>query len=136
MAERGQPSAPRAERRAERSSMTVLFDAECAVCRLSVRMLRRLDWRRRLAFRPLQGFTPSAPDDPPRHVLRLALHVRDAAGRWHRGGHAALLAASAVPILAPLALLGRLPGMRRPVEAAYRVVADHRTEIGRLLRIR
>jgi predicted DCC family thiol-disulfide oxidoreductase YuxK len=124
------PGQPRAERR-----LTVLNDAECSVCRLTVRMLRRLDWRRRLAFQPLQRFVASAPGDPRPRQLRRSLHVRDTAGRWHRGGDAALLVASVVPVLVPLAVLGRMPGMRRPVEAAYRLVADHRHVISRLLRL-
>ena len=125
------PGQPRADGR-----LTVLNDAECAVCRLTVRMLRRLDWRRRLAFQPLQRFVASAPDDPRPRRLRRALHVREADGRWHRGGDAALVIASVVPVLMPLAILGRLPGMRRPVEAGYRLVADHREATARLLRLR
>jgi len=44
--------------------------------------------------------------------------------------------ASELPVLVPLSIIGRLPGMGGPVEAAYRLVADHRQLIGRLLRIR
>jgi len=62
-----------------------------------------------------------------------ALHVRDGRGRWNRGGDAALQVASVVPILVPLSLVGRLPGLQGPVEAAYRLVADHRQAISRLL---
>jgi len=62
-----------------------------------------------------------------------ALHVRDGRGRWSRGGDAALRVGRAVPILAPLSLVGRLPGLQGPVEAAYRLVADHRQAISRLL---
>jgi predicted DCC family thiol-disulfide oxidoreductase YuxK len=115
--------------------LTVLFDADCGLCRLTVRGLRRLDWTSRLTFRPLQSFGAEAPNDPSPRQLRRSLHVRDARGRWHRGGQAALVVASNVPALVPLAVLGRLPGMHRPVEWAYRFVADHRRTIGRLLRL-
>jgi predicted DCC family thiol-disulfide oxidoreductase YuxK len=98
-----------------------------------VRALRRLDWRRRLAFAPLQRFVASAPGDPSRRQLLRALHVRDADGRWRRGGDASLRVASVIPVLVPLSLVGRLPGMGRPVEVAYRLVARNRRTISRLL---
>jgi predicted DCC family thiol-disulfide oxidoreductase YuxK len=95
--------------------------------------MQRLDWRRRLAFAPLQRFVASAPGDPSRRQLLRALHVRDADGRWRRGGDASLRVAGAIPVLVPLSLIGRLPGMGGPVEAAYRLVANNRWMISRLL---
>lgn len=120
----------------DRDRLTVLYDADCGLCRLTVRALSRLDWWRRLAFLPLQGFEPSAPGDPRRGELRRALHVRDVGGRWRHGGEAMLQIARAVPVLAPLSVLGRLPGMSRPIERGYRLVAENRRVISRLLRIR
>jgi predicted DCC family thiol-disulfide oxidoreductase YuxK len=116
--------------------VTVVYDGRCPVCRQTIRALRILDWRRRLAFTPLQRFQPRTPGDPSRRELIRALHVRDDQGRWHRGGDAALHIAGAVPALVPLSLVGRLPGLDGPVEAAYRLVADHRHAIGRMLGIR
>ena len=120
---------------ADRDRLLVLYDADCAVCRLTVRALRTLDWRRRLAFVPLQRFTRSAPGDPTRRRLLWALHVRDGRGRWYRAGDAMLRIASELPVLVPLSIIGRLPGMSRPVGVAYRLVADNRHLISRLLRI-
>ena len=114
-------------------TLTVVYDGACPVCRLTIRALRILDWRRRLEFTPLQQFRPRSTGDPSRRELMRALHVRDGGGRWRRGGDAALRVASVVPILVPLSLVGRLPGMQGPVEAAYRLVADHRQAISRLL---
>jgi predicted DCC family thiol-disulfide oxidoreductase YuxK len=116
--------------------VTVVYDGECPVCRLTIRALRILDWRRRLGFTALQGFQARTHDDPSRRELIRALHVRDDRGRWHSGGDAALHIAGAVPVLVPLSLIGRLPGLDGPVEAAYRLVADHRHAIGRMLGIR
>ena len=120
---------------ASRDRLTVLYDAECGVCRLTVRALRMLDWRRRLAFMPLQRFTGSAPGDPTRRRLLWALHVRDGRGRWYRAGDAMLRIASELPVLVPLSITGRLPGMSGPVEHAYHLVADNRHIISRVLRI-
>jgi predicted DCC family thiol-disulfide oxidoreductase YuxK len=116
--------------------LTVIYDGSCPVCRLTVRALRILDWREYLAFTPLQRFQPRSSGDPSRRELIRALQVRDVQGRWYRGGDACLRIAGVVPILVPLSLVGRLPGMHGPVEAAYRLVADHRHAIGRLLGIR
>jgi len=101
-----------------------------------MRALARLDWRGRLEAVPFQRFVRSGAEDPTRQALRRALHVRDHRGRWSRGGRAALRIARDVPVLAPLWLVGSLPGMRGPVEGAYRLVADNRRLIGRAFRIR
>ena len=114
-------------------TLTVVYDGACPVCRLTIRALRILDWRQRLEFTPLQQFEPRSTGDPSRGELMRALHVRDADGPWRRGGDAALRVASVVPIFVPLSLVGRLPGLQGPVEAAYRLVADHRQAISRLL---
>jgi predicted DCC family thiol-disulfide oxidoreductase YuxK len=116
--------------------LTAFYDADCPVCRLTVSALRTLDWRRHIDFTPLQRFTESAPDDPTRRELIRALHVRDGCGRWSRAGDAMLRIAAELPVLVPLSIIGRLPGMSRPVEVAYRLVADNRRLISRVLGIR
>ena len=116
-------------------TITVLYDADCGVCRLTVRALERLDWRSRLEIVPLQRFIRSADGDPTRRELRSALHVRDEGGRWDRGGRAALRIASVIPILAPLAVVGRAPGMQGLAEKAYLLVARNRRLISRVLGI-
>ena len=116
-------------------TLTVLYDADCGVCRLTMRALERLDWRRRLEVVPLQRFIRSADGDPTRHELRSALHVRDEGGRWQRGGRAALRIASVIPVLAPLAVVGHAPGMQRLVDRTYALVARNRRLISRVLGI-
>ena len=117
-------------------TITVLYDADCGVCRLTVRALERLDWRRRLDVVPLQSFVRSAGGDPTGRELRSALHVRDEGGRWERGGRAALRIASVVPVLAPLAVVGHAPGMQGLVDRAYVLVARNRRLISRVLGIK
>ena len=68
---------------------------------------------------------------PPMAALSERLHVRDADGAWLAGGRAVTRLAAEIPPLAPLGLVGSLPGLQLAVEAAYRVVADHRGTIGR-----
>jgi predicted DCC family thiol-disulfide oxidoreductase YuxK len=116
--------------------ITVLYDADCGVCRLTMRALERLDWRRRLVVVPLQSFIPSADGDPTRRELRSVLHLRDERGSWERGGRAALRIARVIPVLAPLAVVGQAPGMQGLVDGAYALVARNRRLISRLLRIK
>ena len=111
--------------------LTVLYDADCGVCRLTARALMRLDWGRSLDLVPLQSFV--AAPGPSQADLLEALHVRGASGRWSRGGAASLQIASAIPLLVPLAIAGRLPGMGWLAERAYRFVAGHRQAISGLL---
>ena len=113
--------------------LTVLYDADCGVCRHTARTLQMLDSRRQLSFQPLQRFAAASADDPPRSELEARLHVRDDRGRWHAGGAAALAIAAAVPVLMPLALIGRLPGMGRIADLAYGFVARNRHAISRWL---
>jgi predicted DCC family thiol-disulfide oxidoreductase YuxK len=112
--------------------LTVFYDADCGVCRLTSLTLARLDWRRRLAFVPLQAY---ADGEPAHAAMARELHVRDGAGRWWRGGGAALRIAGAIPVLVPLSLTGGLPGIRGVVDLAYRFVADHRPFISHALRL-
>lgn len=111
--------------------LTVLFDADCGVCRLTAVALMRLDWWRRVDLVPLQSFV--AEPGPSHYELLEALHVRDAAGRWTRAGAAALLIASAIPILVPLAIVARLPTGAWLADRGYRLVANHRHVISRVL---
>lgn len=116
-----------------RDRLTVLYDADCGVCTMTARMLHALDGRRRLDLSPLQRFVAAKADDPDRAALVERLHVRDATGRWASGGDAVLRIMAAIPVLAPLSLAGRVPAMRRAVDAGYRWVAAHRDGIGRVL---
>lgn len=117
-------------------TLTVLFDADCGVCRMTARALERLDWLGRLDLVPLQAFHATPPATTPSDAeLQAALHVRDAGGACSRGGAAALRIASAVPVLAPLSLVGRVPGGIWAAERGYRLIADHRHRISRALRL-
>jgi len=122
-------------RSGRQQQLTVLYDADCGVCRHTARTLRALDARHRLRFTPLQGFVAASAADPERHELLARLHVRDTHGRWHRGGSAALRIAEMIPALFPLAMVARLPGARRVTDAAYDLVARNRRALSGWLRL-
>ena len=113
--------------------LTVLYDGECRFCTRTARALQRLDSRRALRFVPLQQARERVPGAPPRHALEASIHVTDERGAWWTGGEAFLRIADQVPALRPLASVGRLPIVRRAVEPAYRYVAAHRHQLGRLV---
>lgn len=116
-------------------SLTVLYDADCDFCRHSSHVLHSLDSRGRLRFTPLQSFAATEAGDPSLAALSDRLHVRDDDGSWASGGGAMIRLAAEIPLLAPLALVGGLPGVEVLVDAGYRLVADHRGAISRWLRL-
>ena len=115
------------------STLTVLYDGECPFCTRTASILRRLDHRRRLRLLPLRD--ASLPDQPTLEELIDSLHVVDAHGRWWAGGDAVIEICRRIPSLRPMVWLARLPLARRVIDLAYRLVADNRTLISRLLRL-
>lgn len=113
--------------------LTVLFDGGCPLCRRTVRLFRRLDWRHRLRF--VDGTSAPAreqiaPGLTEAQVL-VEMYVVDPAGRLHGGYDGYLVMSRSVPLLWPLALLGRLPGLRQAGDAIYRLIAANRVRRGR-----
>ena len=116
--------APRPDR------LTVLYDGDCGLCSMAARMLIVLDGGRRLDVTPLRRFVATSAADPDPSRLVDALHIRDAEGAWATGGDAVLRTMAAIPILVPLAVIGRLPVLRPAVDWLYRRVAANRDVIG------
>ena len=111
--------------------LLVLYDADCGICTRTARVLRRLDHGRRLRLLPLQDAGGIA-DAPPMDVLLCSIHVRDGRGRWTAAGAACLRIADEIPLLRPLAMVGRLVPSR-VVEWAYAHIAGNRHRLSRLL---
>jgi len=111
---------------------TVLYDDDCGFCRWSADVLRRWDRRGRLRFAPIQGATGRrllADVDP---VERLdSWHVVTADGARRSAGAALAPALERLPGGTALAWLAR--AAPSATEAAYRMVAERRTPIGRAL---
>lgn len=111
---------------------TVLYDADCGFCRWSLAKL--LGWDRRRVLRPVALQDPEA-----RTVLpgmseeeRLASwHLVDAEGEVQSAGAAIPGALRLLPGGAPLAALAALAPTL--TERGYRLVANHRSGLGRLV---
>ncbi len=96
--------------------VTVLFDGACLLCRCEIALIRRLDWRRRIAFVDVAASGSSCPID--RGQLLARFHARE--GGVLLSGAAAFAAMwRAVPLLWPLGQLARLPLVLPLLERAY-----------------
>lgn len=112
--------------------LTVVYDGECHLCLAAVDKLRRVPVRAELTFVPLQSIASGEVkpwrgiDDVPVSELSAQLHVTDERGLRFSGADGVLKLMSLAAGLAWLAALGKLPGLRRIVKAAYRLAARHR----------
>jgi predicted DCC family thiol-disulfide oxidoreductase YuxK len=111
-----------------RGRAVVLYDGQCAFCRKSVDLLRRLDWLGRLAF--ADGRDPAQRPagvalDPAR--LLEEMHVVTADGRKLLHGFGALRwLAWRLPLLWPVAPFFYLPGVLPVGQRLYLWVARNR----------
>jgi predicted DCC family thiol-disulfide oxidoreductase YuxK len=114
-------------------SLTVFYDAACAVCSFEIDALCRRDSRGRL--RPIDISAPGF--DAARHgfdarALDAAIHIVAGGGRVARGTDALRLLYRAVGLgwlVAPTAW----PGLRQATDIAYRLFATHRRRCSRAL---
>ena len=119
----------------ERTRPVVLYDGDCAFCRVCARLLRRLDRHNRLTMldfnrpeaNPLLAPLPAA-------ERRTALHLADTHGAVHSAGPA--LRGALAEALGPGAeRLLTSPPAARLVDLAYRIVAAQRHHLGWIERV-
>jgi predicted DCC family thiol-disulfide oxidoreductase YuxK len=113
------------------NDLTVLYDRDCGVCSHVARTLVRADTQHRLSLLALQ--VAQLPDQPPLNELMDMLHARDAEGRWFKGAEASVEIARRVPMLWPLGIYARQPLAMPTLDALYRVFAENRHAISRML---
>jgi predicted DCC family thiol-disulfide oxidoreductase YuxK len=109
------------------SRPVVFYDGACPLCRREIAHYRRVDGAGQLrwvdaAAEPdaLAGYGLSTGD------AMAELHVLDAEGCWQRGVDAFLVIWSHLPSYRWLARLVSTPGLRRPLDFAYRRFAAWR----------
>jgi len=115
-------------------STIVLYDGNCGFCKWTLNVILRWDRARRLAPVAIQS------DEGCRHLGGLgpeerldSWHLVTEDGQLYSAGAAAAPLARLLPGGRPLAVLfAAFPGA---TEAAYRVVANHRSELARLVRV-
>lgn len=93
----------------------VWFDGGCPLCRREIRWMRRLDRAGKIAFIDLVG-AEACPLDP--EVMLARFHAREN-GVLLSGAAAFVAMWRAIPLLRPLGLAARLPGISTLLEYLY-----------------
>jgi predicted DCC family thiol-disulfide oxidoreductase YuxK len=110
--------------------MVVLYDEACEFCRATASWIRRVDRGGAIDCVPLQSAADAIGSGLERARLLEELHVLTPAGEVRRGWDAVVAIMRALPPLAPLAAMDRLPLVNRIGHRAYRWVTANR---GRLV---
>ena len=110
-------------------ALTVFFDGACPLCQREIALMRRLDRNGRIHFHDVAGEgDPSCPVD--RGELLARFHARE--GNTIHSGAAAFAAMwRAIPLLRPLGLAARIPGVTPLLDLAYRGFLRFRPRIVR-----
>lgn len=115
--------------------LTALYDGHCVICNTTRRLVRALDWFKRVEFLDLHQ--PEAQTRYPHidHAKAMGeIHVIDPSGRIFAGFYGTRRMFRALPLGLPVWAILRLPiigdwlGVR-----VYRFIAKHRYAINRLL---
>ncbi len=108
---------------------TVLYDGECGFCTRSVALLERLDWFGRLdALRIAEVDPARLPVSP--ELLEREMGLVDEAGEVWYGADAFAELSVRTPLLWPMAVALRVPGVLPLSRPLYRFVARHRRHLG------
>lgn len=107
---------------------TVIFDVDCGICLLTVRILKRLDPFRCLTF--LGNDKPELfPQGVDAETASRTVVVVDAAGKVHVEERAVYEILSALPAGVVLGFWLRIPGLRELGRAGYRLLARRRVDV-------
>jgi predicted DCC family thiol-disulfide oxidoreductase YuxK len=114
------------------STLTVLFDGGCPLCRRTVRLLRGLDWLHRLQFVDATDADARARVAPglSEADVMVEMYVVGERGARYGGFEGYLQIARVVPIMWPF-VLGGLPGLRTLGRILYSRIAASRVRRGR-----
>lgn len=117
--------------RAERPTLTVLYDQLCPLCNRTVLFIEHFDFRKAIDFKGLQthGRSYLAPGAVPDAELLKDLYAIDLGGNRYSGLETYLRILFHMGYTAPFALLLMLPGVHYLARATYRRIADNRKRI-------
>lgn len=111
--------------------LIVWFDAACPLCQREIALMRRLDWRRRITF-----------VDATNPAITCPIDRAELLARFHAMEHSRLLSGAAAfaamwratPLLWPLGMMTKLPGVLPLLERAYLRFLRVRPKLQRMLR--
>jgi len=107
--------------------VSVFYDADCQFCVSGARRFERVLTRRRVELVPLQTPGAAATFGVPDNEFLAEMRLRLPDGAVFGGAAAVVEIARRIWWAWPLWALSRLPGAMRPMDAAYRWVARHRS---------
>lgn len=111
--------------------VTVWFDGSCPLCAREMALMKRLDRRGAIEFiEVLDSENGNSPVDKAKLLARF--HAREN-GQLLSGASAFAAMWRAIPILRPLGLLARIPGVLRLLEKAYVAFLKFRPKLQRLV---
>jgi predicted DCC family thiol-disulfide oxidoreductase YuxK len=116
-------------------TVTAVFDGQCVICEATERVVRALDWRRRVAFLDLHQTGVVEVRFPwldPQAAMG-QIHVVDERGVVYAGFTGTRRLLRELPLGYPLWLLLHLPGMTWLGQRIYLFVASRRYVINRLV---
>ena len=116
-AERATPSCPRSP--PTLTTLTVLFDGACPLCRNEIGIYRGLKARAPVSFSDISDASVSLPAGTTRAQLLSRFHVCEPDGKLLSGAEAFLALWERMPGWRWLAFLGRAPGAAWAMERAY-----------------
>ena len=112
--------------------LTVWYDGACPLCIREIAWMRRLDRAQRIAFVDLTK--PEAPCPIDRSLMLARFHVTRPDGQTMSGAAAFAAMWREIPLLRPLGLIARLPGILPVLERAYLLFLKIRPALQRLAR--
>jgi len=111
--------------------VTVWYDGACPLCIREIALMRKLDRRKAIAFVDIAPPDASCPLD--RQLMLDRFHATED-GRLLSGAAAFAAMWRAIPLLRPMGLFARLPGVLAVLEALYRQFLKVRPHIQRRLK--
>ena len=109
----------------------VIYDGLCAICRQSVRWMKRLDWRQRLDYLDAQDWTTVHDRYPTltQEAILGQIHIVTRSGMVYAGFEGIRAITPDLPLLMWVYPFLFLPGITWLGPKAYQWVADHRYQI-------
>ena len=110
------------------SSLAVVYDGGCGMCRRGVAVLKSLDWTNSLDCHNLRDWPEVSRRFPQLDQVACTkdMHAVDRMGVSFPGYYAYRVIAWRLPLIAPLAWVGYLPPVATLGHRVYRRIADHR----------
>lgn len=108
------------------TSITVVFDGQCALCTRTVKRIQKWDRHGRITWRPCQSIPPEGWEDVSPAECAKVVWAVDAEGNRAQGSDAAMMILAALIDARWPMTIGRLPVVHQVMQGVYWVIARNR----------